>query len=597
MKKKQAPNQTPKTAADKSPSAPPARSFRGALLAAAVAFLAYLPALKNGFVNWDDDATILNNPLLARISGENLRGIFDPLQSSAGLGNYNPLTIFSFYLEKWLSGGLSPALLHFDNVLLHALTVFFVVRVLQALGIGSIGAFIGGSLFAIHPMRVESVAWATERKDVLFAVFFFAALWYYIRWIQSEGSSRKWYWTAVALALLSCLAKVQAVALPLSMLAVDYLLRRPINIRTALMEKAPFWVLSLVFGGINVYTLGLQGATDNSAAGFSLANRLCIGAWSFCVYLYKLLVPFPMSPLYTYPKPLPVWVYVSPLLFAGVAYLVWRLHKAGQRMWVFGFLFFFFNVMFLLQVQTAGQGYLADRFTYVAYFGFFAIAAWLYDRASGTAASGKWNMGLAALGVVYLVMTISQIGIWKNSETLWSHAIRFEGNKSGLPNWYRGQYYRSQGQYDKALSDYQRALELEPKNAELLNSRGKTYFDMGVSGKYPKEQFPALMKKALDDYNASIDLAANIPSHTKAAMLINRGAALGTTNQLDKAMEDFKTGLQLDPQNKMGYMNLGALHQKLRQPEEALRNYEKYLELDPGNARVRGEVEKLRRDR
>lgn len=595
MKKKQHPNAAQKTQAPKTTAAATSgRSFPGALLAAVVAFLAYLPSLKNGFVNWDDDATILNNPLLARISGENLRSIFDLEQSSAGLGNYNPLTIFSFYVEKWLSGGLSPALLHFDNVLLHALTVFFVVRVLMALGIGSVGAFVGGLLFAIHPMRVESVAWATERKDVLFAVFFFASLWYYIRWVKSEGNNRKWYWIAVVLALLSCLAKVQAVALPLSMLAVDYWLRRPFHLKTIVVEKAPFWVLSLVFGLINMYTLGLQGATDSSATGFSLADRLCIGAWTFCVYLYKLVIPFPMLPLYIYPKQLPVWVYASPLVFAGIAWLVWRLNRAGQRMWVFGFLFFFFNVMFLLQVQTAGQGYLADRFTYVAYFGFFAVAAWLYDQA---ASKSKWNTGLAVLGVVYLAMTIFQTGIWKNSETLWSHVIRFEGNKSGLPNWYRGQYYRSQGQYDKAMVDYQRALELEPKNAELLNSRGKTYFDMAMSGKYPKDQVSVLMKQALDDYNASIDLAGNIKPQTKAAMLINRGAALGTVNKLDKALQDFNAGLQLDPQNKMGYMNLGALHQKLRQPEQAIENYRKYLELDPGNVRVRNELEKLQRGR
>lgn len=592
MKKKHLPNKEHKTPAVKTPaSVGSGRSFPGALLAAIVAFLAYLPALKNGFVNWDDDATIVNNPLLARISAENLRGIFDLERSSAGLGNYNPLTIFSFYLEKWLSGGLSPALLHFDNVLLHALTVFFVVRVLTALGIGSVGAFVGGLLFAIHPMRVESVAWATERKDVLFAMFFFAALWYYIRWAKSENSPRKWYWIAVVFALLSCLAKVQAVALPLSMLAVDYWLRRPFDVKTVLLEKAPFWVLSLVFGLINVYTLGLQGATDDST-GFTGIDRLCIGAWSFCVYLYKLLIPYPMLPLYTYPKQLPVWVYASPLVFAGMAYLVWRLHRAGQRIWVFGFLFFFFNVMFLLQVQMAGQGFLADRFTYVAYFGFFAVAAALYDRA---ASKGKWNLGLAALGVIYLALTIFQTGIWKNSDTLWSYVIRFEGDKSGLPHWYRGQYYRSQGQYDKAITDYENALALEPKNAELLNSRGKTYFDMAMSGKYPKEQFGGLLRKSLKDYDASIDLAGNIKPQTKAAMLINRGAALGTVNQLDKALLDFNQGLQLDPQNKMGYMNLGALHQKLRQPEQAIVNYRKYLEMDPENARVRKELEKLER--
>jgi tetratricopeptide (TPR) repeat protein len=595
MKKKHLPAKDARAPIVKTSAIPTGNPLVGAVAAAVIAFLLYLPALKNGFVNWDDDATIVNNPLLARIGAQNFRDIFDLQKSSAGLGNYNPLTILSFYLEKWMTGDLSSTLIHFDNVLLHALTVFFVVRVLLAMGIGSGGAFVGGLLFGIHPMRVESVAWATERKDVLFAVFFLAALWYYLRWLR-DGGERRFYGIALLLALLSCLAKVQAVALPLSMLALDYWFKRPFTAKTVLLEKAPFWALSVLFGAINVYTLGLQGATDNSITHFSLADRLCIGAWSFCVYLYKLAIPFPMLPLYNYPKQLEPWMYAAPLLFAGIAYLVWRLHRSGQRIWVFGFLFFFFNVMFLLQVQTAGQGYLADRFTYVAYFGFFAVAAFLYGRlADQPALQGKWKTGLIALGVLYAAMTVMQTGIWKNSETLWSHVIRYEGDKSGLPHWYRGQYYRSQGQYDKAMADYQHALTLEPKNAELLNSRGKTYFDMVVSGKYPKEQSGDFMKRSLDDYNASLGLADNVKPLTKAAMLINRGAAYGTINQLDKALQDFNEGLRLDPQNKMGYMNLGAVYQKMRQPEQAAQAYTKYLELDPENARVRKELEKLQK--
>ncbi len=590
----------PSASANPNPKPQKAALRPGAWAAAAIAFLAYLPATSNGFVNWDDEATILNNPNLAQSGAGSILKIFDIAQGSAGLGNYNPLSIFSFYIEKMLAGGFSPTMIHFDNVLLHALAVFFVVRVLMALGIGSGGAFVGGLLFAIHPMRVESVAWATERKDVLFAVFFFAALWQYIRWVKAADAGqnrRRFYVIACFLALLSCLSKVQAVALPLAMLAVDYWLRRPFTLQSVLLDKAPFWALALVFGLINVYTLGLQGATDDSLTHFTLADRLCIGTWSFCVYLYKLVLPFPMLPLYVYPKTLPVWIYASPLLFAGIAYLLWRLHRAGQRIWVFGFLFFFFNVMFLLQVQTAGQGYLADRFTYVAYFGFFAIAACLYDRyAQDEARRSQWKTALGILSLAYLAMTYFQIGIWKNSETLWTHVAKHSGEKSGLPYWYRGQYHRSQQRYEEALGDYQRAIAIEPQNAELVNSRGKTYFDMSMSGKYPKDAAADYLRQALADYNSSLQLADDkVRPQVRGAMLINRGAALGSINQLEAAMRDFNEGLQLDPGNKTGYLNRGILYLKLKQPAETLKDYDKYLELDPGNARIRQERDKLRR--
>jgi len=580
---------------------PQKATFRpGAWTAAAIAFVAYLPVLGNGFVNWDDEATILNNPNLAQPLGDAFRSIFDIVQGSAGLGNYNPLSIFSFYLEKILAGGFNSTMIHFDNILLHALAVFFVVRVLTALGVGTGGAFVGGLLFGIHPMRVESVAWATERKDVLFAVFFFAALWYYIRSIKAAGAGqggRRFYVIAILLAFLSCLSKVQAVALPLSMLAVDYWLRRPFTLKSVLLEKAPFWILALVFGLINVYTLGLQGATDDSLTNFTLADRLCIGTWSFCVYLYKLVLPFPMLPLYVYPTKLPVWVYASALLFAGIAYLVWRLHLAGRRMWVFGFLFFFFNIMFLLQVQPAGQGYLADRFTYVAYFGFFAVTAWLYDqRAQNETRSSQWKTGLGILTVAYVAMTYFQISIWKNSETLWSHVIKHSAVKSGRPYWYRGQYYRGEQLYEASLNDYRSALALEPKNAELINSRGKTCFDMAMSGKYPPALSADYLRQSLDDYNSSLQLADNrVRPKARGAMLINRGAALGTINRLDQAMQDFNEGLNLDPGNKTGYLNRGTLYLKLQQPAEALKDYNKYLELDPGNVRIVQERDKLRR--
>jgi hypothetical protein len=597
MKKKQTTGKENKTQASKNEA--PANPRMGALAAAAISFLAYLPVLNNGFVNWDDDATIVNNPNLARLGGESLRNIFDIQQGSAGLGNYNPLTIFSFYVEKMLAGSLNPTMIHFDNVLLHALTVYFVVRVLQALGIGLGGALVGGLLFGLHPMRVESVAWATERKDVLFGLFFFAALLNYIRWYQSSEAGKsvqRYYVLAIVLALLSCLSKVQAVTLPLSMLAIDYWFKRPFSVKTVLVEKAPFWALAVLFGLINMYTLGLQGAAGDTVTNFTAIDRLCIGAWSFCVYLYKLLIPFPMLALYAYQKQLPVWIYTAPLLFAGIAFMVWRLHRSDRRIWVFGFLFFLFNVMFLLQILAAGQGFLADRFTYVPYFGFFAICAYYYDLASQDAAlKSKWNTGLAVLGLIYVVMTYTQIGVWKNSATLWSHVIDYEGHKSGLPHWYRGQYYRSQGQFETAMSDYTNALALEPQNPELINSRGKTYFDMAMSGKYPKEKAGEFLKSALDDYNASLNLAGNLKPQVKGAMLINRGAALGTINQLDKAMQDFNEGLQLDPGNKTGYMNRGFLYEKLRQPEPAIADFTKYLELDPTNSRIMQEREKVRR--
>ncbi len=228
-------------------------------------------------------------------------------------------------------------------------------------------------------------------------MFFFAALMFYVRWIKTEdqGKRTRYYIIMLVLALLSCFSKVQAVTLPLSMLVVDYWFRRPINFKL-IWEKTPFWLLSLAFGLINLYTLKMEGSTNDEVTNFNVIDRLCIGAYSFCVYLYKLIIPYPMSPLYPYPKPLPVGVYVSPILFLAIWAGVYWLWKKDRRIGVFAMLFFFFNVMFLLQVLGAGQGFLADRFTYVPYFGFFALAAWAYDHYGSANARLRGNLNVAA---------------------------------------------------------------------------------------------------------------------------------------------------------------------------------------------------------
>jgi tetratricopeptide (TPR) repeat protein len=565
------------------------------LVVLAITAACYMPSLSNGFVNWDDDPNITENPNLEMVGkgqswGTTVSNIFD-MEKGAVIGNYNPLPILSFAVEKAISGGEFDAgyakLVHTDNLLLHLLTVFFVIKLLLAMGFGNWGAFVGGLLFGIHPMRVESVAWATERKDVLFAVFFFAALVYYMKWLRQKDrgeSGVNTYIIMVVLALLSSFSKVQAVTLPLSMLVLDYWHRRPLNFKL-ILEKTPFWLLSLAFGLVNLYTLRQQGSTTDDLTNFNILDRLCIGAYSVCVYLYKLAAPYPMSPLYPYPKPLPITVYIAPIAFAALCYGLWRAWKSDNRILVMGSLFFFFNVMFLLQVLGAGQGFLADRFTYVPYFGFFAIIAWYYAKYVQVE---KWKTmlpaALAIVGLAYAIWTVKQIGIWKNGDTLWSHVIQYEKKSNSLPYWNRGQYNRSLGNFDGALKDYTQAVMIEPQNPELLNSRGKTYFDMAMSGKFASKE-AEFVQKALSDYTEALT-KTKIKNKSKAEILINRGAAEGSRGNNQQAIVDITEGLKLDPTNKNGYFNRSIAYFSLQQYENSLKDYDEYLKYDPNNANV-----------
>jgi tetratricopeptide (TPR) repeat protein len=565
------------------------------LIVLAVTAACYLPSLSNALVNWDDDPNITENPNLEMVGrgqswGTTISNIFD-IEKGAVIGNYNPLPILTFAIEKALTGGEFDAdytrMIHTNNLILHLLTVFFVMKLLLAMGFGNWGAFAGGLLFGIHPMRVESVAWATERKDVLFAVFFFAALVYYVKWLKKgeKGESQiGTYVIMLVLALLSGFSKVQAVTLPLSMLVLDYWFRRELSFKL-IWEKTPFWLISLAIGLINLQTLRDQGSTNDDVTNFNIIDRLCIGAYSLCVYLGKLFVPYPMSPLYPYPKPLPIWVYLAPLGFLAIFYGVWRAWKAGNRVLVAGFLFFFFNVMFLLQVFGAGQGFLADRFTYVPYFGLFAIFAWYINQAAQNEAKRSLAIGLVSiLGVIHAIWTVKQIAIWKDGGTLWSHVMQYEKKTSSLPYWNRGQFNRGQGNYEGALKDYTQAVEIDTKNPELLNSRGKTYFDMAMSGKY-KSKEAEYIQKALTDYTAAIE-KPNVKPKSKAEILINRGAAHGALGNNQQAITDISEGLRLDPSNKNGYFNRSIAYFSVKQFDNALKDYQEYIKYDPNNANV-----------
>jgi tetratricopeptide (TPR) repeat protein len=259
--------------------------------------------------------------------------------------------------------------------------------------------------------------------------------------------------------------------------------------------------------------------------------------------------------------------------------------KQDRRIWVFGTLFFFFNVMFLLQVLGAGQGYLADRFTYVPYFGFFAIAAVLYDQyITNSRLKSNLQIALGAVTVIFGIWTVRQIGIWQNGETLWGHVIEYEGKTNSLPYWNRAQYYRAQGKFDNSLKDYTQAIAINPEKPELYNSRGKTYFDMAMSDKF-KNQSKDFLERALTDYNAGLGKQFPKPEG-RAEILINRGAAFGAAGDLKKSIDDITEGLKLKPDNKNGYFNRSIAYYQTQQYDLALADYNNYLKYDPYNFNV-----------
>ncbi len=539
-----------------------------------ITFACFYSAIDNKFVNWDDDRNFYENELVTTITKDNFWTNTKAIFSSGVIGNYNPLPIWTFAIEKLQFGLDHPSNWHLNNVLLHLICVFLVYRLIILLGIGWRGALITALLFGIHPMRVESVAWVTERKDVLFGAFYLGAMVQYVKF-KHDGKQIRWLWIFL-LFILSLLSKIQAVSLPLSLLAIDYFMDKKWSFddfKRLIVQKIPLFLLSLGFGILGIYFLNKFGSlsTNEDITHFNLFQRIFLGAFSFIIYIVKAVIPYRLSPLYPYPAEFPWYFYPAILIAPVVLYVLYRSYIKEQKALVFGVVFFIVNIIFMLQILGAGQGYLADRFTYIAYLGLFFIIGYYFDQWMSKKTLNPvylWSPAAIIL-LVFGSMTFQQNKVWKNSGTLWSHVLQYYTNTT-LPYGNRANYYRSQKMYNEALSDYASSLKLKERQPQVYNSRARLYFEAA------KGRDTLIL--ALNDYNKAIEY---LPEDGE--FWINRGATFARLGDAEKAIQDITEGLKLKPDHATGYLNRSIMYHNKGQVELALQDIVSYLKLVPTN--------------
>lgn len=525
-------------------------------LALLITLLVFSPATQYDFVNWDDDQNITINQNVQNLNRESIRNMF----SSTVTGGYTPLTSLTFAVEHHFFG-LNPKVFHINNILLHLICTALVFLLLKQVGATLFITFTVTLLFGIHPMRVESVAWITERKDTLYTFFFLLALMSYIHFRKKEDI--RFYILSLFIFIFSLLSKIQAVTLPLVLILADYYLDKKFIFRK-LWNKIPFFVLSLFAGLAGIYFLSEDGILDTGTI-LPIYQRLFIGSYSLLIYLIKSVIPYELSAIYPSPSSLSALHYLSMPLVLGLAYTIWRVRHYRVEI-ITGTLFFLFNVMFMLQVVGAGQGYLADRFTYVAYIGLFFVYAFLFEKAS----TGKWKTILYAGGIIYLtimsVMAHNRVKVWENTETLFSDVIQ---KYPGVPVSYNnmGKYFRELNQYEKAIELYNKAIELDPTGYQPYNNRGKAFFDTGRAD------------EAMRDFDRSIELNGAY-SESRS----NRGAILASRQKFEPALEDLNIALELEPGNQSALSNRSLAFFSMNQFEKAIEDVNTYLQYKPDDA-------------
>jgi len=421
--------------------------------------------------------------------------------------------------------------------------------------------FVAG-IFALHPLHVESVAWISSRKDVLFFFFYFLALLFY----HSFCSQKKYKYFAVTVLIfaLSALSKPTAVIFPFHLLLMDYLLNRKLSMKVVL-EKVPFVLVSIAIGLATIYVQTDAGAVSVKA--YSLVERIQLASYAINMYFTKFMLPINLSSFYPYPtKPFNLVVSWSPIIFLSVvsfALWKWREHKT----FVFSLLFFLSSIALLVQLVTVGSTIISERYTYLAYVGLSIAVYFVLDELFFKRFKDKQIVGVlfSSILIIFSLLSFSRAKVWENGETLWTDAIEKFPEVAG--SWGgRGVYYRMEKKYSKALRDLNQAVLLNPNEAMFYSNRGNIYFDLADD------------ERALADYNNCIRLDA-----TDENAFANRGAIYGRNGKPNKATNDLSRAIELNPEFITAYMNRGIIFSQQNKREQAKNDFKRCVELEPDN--------------
>src|SRR5438128_10136613 len=552
-------------------------------------FAAFLPALQNQFVSWDDAENFLDNPHYRGLGWTHLRWMW-----TTHLGHYIPLTWMTLGLD-YLLWGLNPVGYHLTNLLLHAanaVVFFFVVRRLLTRALPgpserghalAVAAGVAALVFAIHPLRVESVAWATERRDVLSGLFYLVAILLYLRACEGGARGRGWYWLAVATFVLALLSKSMVVNLPVVLLILDvYPLRRlggavgwwSEPARRIYIEKIPFVLLAAAASAIAVMAQSSVHAAA-AMAQRSLPVRLVVSAYGLGFYLWKMVVPVNLSPLYELPRtmdPVAPPFILSYALVLAITAIVLALRRPVPGLpaaWV-AYVVVLLPVLGILQ---SGPQIAADRYTYLAGLGGASLA--------GAGLLSTWRRWppfvLTGLTVVLLsglgTLTWNQVEVWHDSEKLWSHAAAIDP-RSPVGQYSLGLALVRQGKLTEAIEHFKTALQIKPEYPDAHTNVGAALADQGKLAEaidYYREALQSKPDDALAHYNWGVALARqgkmeeaighyrqalqSKPNYAEAHN--NVGAALADQGKLAEAIDHYRQALQNKPDFALGHYNWG----------------------------------------
>jgi len=559
-----------------------------AFLVALLTVLVYIPALQNYFVNWDDNLYVYGNPYIQSIDFESLKWMFTSFHAS----NWHPITWLSHSID-YAIGGLNPIGHHLTSIIFHGLNTFLVVILIVRLlnympekisnrsssnnwnyQSSLITGAVTGLLFGLHPIHVESVVWVSERKDVLFAFFFISSILSYLKYTSSKlqnpskshfnkGRNRLAtrgieginYSLCLLFFILSLMSKPMAVTLPVVLIILDFYPLGRLDFKSAfasqrrvLVEKLPFLSLSVAS---SVITVIAQQSAIKPFETHHLGERFLIALRALSFYLLKMLWPTELSPLYPYPSKVSflnieyMGTFILVICITAFCIWSWKRQKVFSAIWAY----YVMTLLPALKIIQVGGEATADRYTYLPSLGPFLLVGlgtlWVWN---------KFNIGkhMTTINITFFIisfiftalllsfLTIKQTKIWKDSLTLWNHALKLFPNDVPRAYYKRAEIYQKLGNYKQALDDFNKAIEINPYHATGYTGRGLLYANLGY------------YQQSIQDFDKAIRI-----NPYDSELYYNRGLSYKLSGKYQQAIQDFNKAIQLNPRNIDAYLYRG----------------------------------------
>jgi tetratricopeptide (TPR) repeat protein len=558
------------------------------------ALISYIPAMGGGFI-WDDHAHVLFDADLQGISG------LWQIWFTKATQQYYPLVYSSFWIE-WQLWGNNPLGYHIVNVLIHSANAIVLALILKRLGLR--GAWVAALIFALHPVHVESVAWISERKNVLSGLFFLASLLVFLKSEDEDEGESKLYIISFLFFVLALFSKTVVSTLPVIFIIIRWMRARPFD-RTFILRLVPFFAVGLAMGLLTVWWEATQVGAGGVEWELSFIDRLMLPARITWFYLVKLFIPVNLT--FIYPRWTPSaselwqWIFIFKIVVAFVLLWLFRSRITRAPVAVLAcFAVTLFPALGFIDVFPFRYSFVADHFQYLASIFIIALMVGVVDTVIINLARAVKPTAIVitvAVALLFGALTWQQGYAYKDRETLWRDVLK-KNPSAWIAHNNLGQILYERGEMDISIEHYQKAVELWPNAKEARHNLASSLFKIGET-KEAETHFREALKLApsashtLSEFAVLLSATGRLPEARKNAFMavdINRndadiennlGIVLLRSNMVEKALESFMQAVRLRPAFTEAHNNIGIAHSIQGRLAGAVIAFKKAIEIDP----------------